>query len=679
MLNARFLLAWLLGALVLACGLPPARAASASPVVFVTGTPGVATEPPNLLLVSLPLVNAGTALALNVTLKSATLVNSTLLGPALPQALGNLPTDNGAMVHLQFDASALLPGVNYRLTVAGSYQVAGLTYGFTVNRNVVRPPVAPGSAPLRSGTTVSVAVDPGHYPVPSGGSTPPEQEGSNPIGIVVPPSSRVILPLNTTQSGDQPAGSASPSIGFPINTPFGKSGGSPVDPSGATASTANAAHVVLNTGNTYASVSIDGGASFTNLNPFCMFGFDTCDAAGNPTGAPLVDGDLCCDQVVQYVPAIDRFVWLMQTWPTGNVRNTNSATTTPGNNRLRLVIVSPDQVRNWALGQASNWLVLDLTSGLFNLGANGWMDYPDVVVGNNFLYVSVDRLGSGSGLVVARIALNQLTAAQNITVEFTDPANSLLAHGSHITENTTDAVFWAGHNGTGQLRVFNLPENSTTYAWRDVTINPYVNTVASYTSKTPTIANWLVGANPKPPNKGFALEEVIGSVRVPIIGGLCPPGQVCPPPADELWFAWGAGLNTAAGRAQPYVEVVHLDSGDYSVKQQMHIWNSGYAYAYPAFTRNPRNDVAVSLGVGGPDREAHTSVGFMGDFQVWALSTSDSSGSRYGDYGNVRPAGWGSNLFTAVGWGVVKGLFDPHWVIFGRPCDIDPASCPGPR
>lgn len=679
MLKTSLLIRWLLGCSI-ALGLAsPSLAATASPVVFVSGTPGVATDTPNLLLVALPLRNVGTAPALNVQVKSATLVNSTLLAPALPQNLGTLPTNDGAIVNLQFDAGALLPGVSYRLTVSGTYQVAGVTYGFSVNRNVAPPPASPGLAKLRTGNITSVIIDPGHYPVPAGGTTPPEQEGSNPIGIVVPASPRVILPLGTPASGDQAAGSASPSVGFPINTPFGKSGGSPVDPSGATASTANAAQVVLNTGNTYASVSIDGGATFTNLNPFCMFGFDTCDAAGNPIGAALVDGDLCCDQVIQYVPAIGSFVWLMQTWPTGNVRGTNGATTTPGNNRLRLVIVSPDQVRNWALGYASNWLVLDLTSGLFSLGTNGWMDYPDLAVGNNFLYVSVDRLGSGSGLIVARIALNQLTAAQNVTVEFTDPANSLLAHGSHITQNTGDSVFWAGHNGTGQLRVFNLPESGNTYAWRDVNINPYVNTTASYTSKTPTIANWLGGANPVPPNKGFALEEVIGAVRVPVNAGLCPPGQTCTPPADELWFAWGAGLNTAAGRAQPYVEVVHLDSGDFSVKQQMHIWNSGYAFGYPAFTHNPRGDVAVSLGVGGPDREAHTSVGFMGDFQVWALSTSDSSGARYGDYGNVRPAGWGSNLFSAVGWGIVKGLFDPHFVIFGRPCDVDPTACPGPR
>ncbi len=666
----------------LAALVPPSAAlgATASPVQIVTGQPGVATDNPNVLQVALPLYSVGTATAQNITVTSATLLHSTLLTPNLPIPLGSAAPDGGVIVNAVFDRSALVPKASYRMTVSGTYQVGATTYGFSVNRNVVVPPASPGSAVLGIGTTTSVAIDPGHYPLPATLPQPEEQEGNNPIGVLVPASPpQRLFPVTSVASGEQPGpGSAAGGVLFGKNTPFGQNGGPPVDPSGATAQTGNAANIVLNTGNTYASISIDGGTTFTNVNPFCMFGFDTCDAAGNVTGSPLVDGDLCCDQVVQYIPSINRFVWLMQTWPTGNLRGTNPKTTTPGNNRLRLVVVTPENVRAWALGNASSWLVLDLTSGLFNLGTNGWMDYPDLSVGDNFLYVSVDRLGTGNGLVVSRIALNQLTQAQTVTVQFTDPANGGNAHGSHITQNTGNGLYWAGHNGTKKLTVFDLPESTSNYSWRDVNINTYQNSAASYVSNTPTGTNWLGGANPVPPAKGFALEEVIGAVRVPVSPGLCPLGQICPPPADELWFAWGAGSDPSNSRPQPYVEVVHIDSGDYSVKQPMHIWNSAFAFAYPAFARNASGEVGVSLGVGGGDREAHTSVGFMGDFQVWSLSNSDASINRYGDYSNVRRAGLAGNIFSAVGWGIVKGVFDPHFVFFGRPCNIDPSTCPPP-
>ena len=51
--------------------------------------------------------------------------------------------------------------------------------------------------------------------------------------------------------------------------------------------------------------------------------------------------------------------------------------------------------------------------------ANDWMDYPDLAVGNTFLYVSVDKMVNNAGLIVARIPLNQLTAAGTINIGYT--------------------------------------------------------------------------------------------------------------------------------------------------------------------------------------------------------------------------------------------------------------------
>src|SRR5439155_17156728 len=61
---------------------------------------------------------------------------------------------------------------------------------------------------------------------------------------------------------------------------------------------ANGGGVVFMTANQFAAYSTDGGATFTQLDPTTIF--------------PEDDGGFCCDQIVQYVPSIDRFIWLLQ-------------------------------------------------------------------------------------------------------------------------------------------------------------------------------------------------------------------------------------------------------------------------------------------------------------------------------------------------------------------------------
>src|SRR5260370_5501122 len=121
-------------------------------------------------------------------------------------------------------------------------------------------------------------------------------------------------------------------VAFGKNTPFGKTGGTPPDPSGA-----SSGNVVLATGNTYASLSTDVVVRFTLLDPTTIFpSAPNKDSAGN-----LLDKGLCCDQVVQYVPSIDRFIWLMQFCGAG-------ATCLHGSNRIRIPASSPQDMINSA-------------------------------------------------------------------------------------------------------------------------------------------------------------------------------------------------------------------------------------------------------------------------------------------------------------------------------------------
>ncbi|NQY07237.1 MAG: exo-alpha-sialidase, partial [Flavobacteriaceae bacterium] len=63
-------------------------------------------------------------------------------------------------------------------------------------------------------------------------------------------------------------------------------------------SVAENGQTVMTTGNTWMSLSLDGGQTFSSVNPTTIF--------------PNDYGGLCCDQVLQYVPEFDLFVWLLQ-------------------------------------------------------------------------------------------------------------------------------------------------------------------------------------------------------------------------------------------------------------------------------------------------------------------------------------------------------------------------------
>ena len=77
---------------------------------------------------------------------------------------------------------------------------------------------------------------------------------------------------------------------------FSNDTGRASEPSGATAS-----NVVFTTANWLAAVSIDFGSTFHTLDASTFSG----------PAVPATDAGFCCDQIVQYMPRIDRFAWLI--------------------------------------------------------------------------------------------------------------------------------------------------------------------------------------------------------------------------------------------------------------------------------------------------------------------------------------------------------------------------------
>jgi hypothetical protein len=611
---------------------------AASPANLVLGPPGVNLLDPVTLLSAVPIANTGTAPAGDVMLNDVTLPGGTLtIPPSLPFDVGAIPAGGSVVLNADF-TGAFVPLASYPLELKGTYTVGAATYCFDLSRTLVIPPAAPGSAPLRSVSIPSNVVSGAPFPPqpPEFGDEVNQQQWTVPTAPFElggpPPGSTSVLPTPISSALRAPLGLAPlvepPPIVFAANNGLGTTSVSgTAEPSGA-----SGGGVIFVSANSIAAYSTDGGDAFTSLDPTTIF---PNDAIG-----------FCCDQIVQYLPSIDRFVWLLQG---GGLAG------------YRLAVASPAQI---IASGGTAWTYWNLPATLF--GTCSGFDYPDLSVGNNFLYMSWDAGfgGCNGGFQVARTSFAGLQAAGTITIEFTDPANGPMAWGSHLMQDTGDEIFWAGHNNNKSMRIFSLQESSNTYFWRDVGISSWANN-SPLTSNTADSQNWinfLFNPTSQNPGGGFPANAVLGSTRV----------------GNQLWFAWSAGTNSSF--AQPHIEMVTLDrSDDFSKIQQVQIWNPDYAFAYPALATNVcTGEVGLSFEFGGGGNYENHVVGFWGDFVAYITTGSDVGSTRFGDYVSIRqapptPENPG-NLFTAFGYGLNRvpppeagTLSDVHYVLFGRP------------
>lgn len=447
------------------------------------------------------------------------------------------------------------------------------------------------------------------------------------LGLPTPTASR------GTASPLPPPGVGAPGVRYQANDAFGDVitfSGSPPDMNGATGG-----GVVFLTGNTWAAYSLDNGGTYTVLDPTTIFpSAPAVDALGT-----RLDGGLCCDQIVQYVAEIGRFVWLLQHWPSGPGL--------AGKNKIRIAAASPEAIRQ---SGGTAWTYWDLSSDFFGLG-NDWMDYPEMTVSDRHLAFSIDEVGTG--LLVGRIPLADIGAGGTALVEWTDTSLGGAAYGSRIMQNSGDTLFWAGHDDDSRLRVFSLQQDSSTYFWRTVDIGRWP--ASDRSSIAPNGNDWLAF--------GFPGTQVHTGVR-----RFAPNGP-------ELWFAWTAGRRLTGATSdtfpQPHVEIAVLNAG-FGLIARHQIWNSEHAYAYPAFATTSDQEVGMSLGWGGGTfHEGHV-VGFWGDFVVYTTCSSATSGTRWGDYVSARRASPNPRQIAATGYCFAQdasgnAFYDPTYTLFERP------------
>lgn len=610
-------------------------------VTFVGGSPGASLSG-TTLSVAIPLVNNGNSDATSVQVTSITSPGAVLTSPAsFPVSLGTIPGDGGsAAVLASFTSAAFAPNGTYLVTVKGTYLVSGTsapTLGFTINKFVTIPAASPGSTVLLT-ATISPQFNDGYpYPaflpnfteevntprwfVPMGSFNPNPAAAPGGTGVQAAPSGPAGGTVSTV--GDAP-------VNFILNNSLGlPSGGfngvtsTVAEPSGDTnGGTTGGGNVVFATANWDAAYATDGGSVFSRLDPTVVFPNDVVG--------------FCCDQIVQYVPSIDRFIWVLQ------------------GNGYRLASASPAQVASTG---GTAWTYWNLPPSVF--GGNGGFDYPQVSVGNTYLYISWDAgLGCTScdwGHQVVRIPLSQIKANASISIGYTDPMYGRDAWGAGLSQDTGGVEYWAGQDDTSHMRVFSMPESGNTYSWNEVNVYSWSNNNA--TSLTPDGVDWLTKL------RNFPGNAVIG-------GTVNNNGN-----GNRLWFAWTAGTDN--NFPQEHIEMVEINPSNFSLNQQVQIWNPNFAFAYPSLATNTcSQEIGFSLEDGGGGGYENNGVGFWGDFVAYTTTHSSLGVSRYGDYATVRqdPQLFGGQFagsyMDAFGYGVSAGpTTDVHYSVFGRAGD----------
>lgn len=365
-------------------------------------------------------------------------------------------------------------------------------------------------------------------------------------------------------------------------------------------SVAENGQTVMTTGNTWMSLSLDGGQTFNSVNPTTIF--------------PNDYGGLCCDQVLQYVPEFDIFVWLLQYRTSG------------GQNAIRIAAQNTQNVRN---SNGTSWTYWDFTNDA--LAPSGTLDYNDMSFGNQFLYWT-SSIGGGANRYVIRVPLQELAAGATVNYQFTGSTN---AYWSHVSQNGTNAVFWAGHSDNSTMKVYSMRDNDNFYSWRDVNINSWPNNTMSSIAADGN--DWLSDASWKTYVRAATMRE------------------------NNVIFAWNASNN--GNFPQAHVQIAEINTTSWNLINQMQIWNPDFAFAYPYFETNRKGQIGIITAFGGDSYNASSGVGVWGDFIIYYPRLSSRSYTNYGHYHTTRrsssnPEEWVSAGFTYE----TGGTITPYYV-----------------
>jgi hypothetical protein len=371
---------------------------------------------------------------------------------------------------------------------------------------------------------------------------------------------------------------------------------------------------ILLAGNWYATKSLDGGGSWQSLDPFTLF--------------PSAAGGFCCDQVIVFEPNHNLFFWLLQ-----YVRDDQ------GTNILRLAVK-----QGGTLGD-DNWYWWDFSPAGTNAEwSDEWFDYPDLELGDNFLYMTTNSFSGDSfrRSVVFRLPLESLAQPGTLNFQyFQSPLFSL-----RCVRGAGTTMYFACHNSLSQVRIFSWPEAAGGITFNDVNVTPW--NAGTYSAPGPDGADWLTRCDPR------------------ITGAWLANGNI--------GLAWS--VNSRGPRPFPHVRVVEISEAQMQVVADRDIWSDKFAYAYPNGAANEDGVVGITLFMGGGDfNPSHVVGSFDSGSNAWSLGVTQAGSNgpndgKWGDYLTCRRSvsdgrNWFASGYTLEGGGARTNI-EPRVVHFSQ-------------
>ena len=364
-------------------------------------------------------------------------------------------------------------------------------------------------------------------------------------------------------------------------------------------------------GNWYATKSVDGGTTWTAVAP---------DASFPPDG-----NGFCCDQVVAYDPANNLLFWLLQ-YKRDALEHKR--------NLLRLAVK-----RGGTLGD-NTWQTWDLRPETTNAAwAGTWFDYPDLELGDNFLYLTTNNFDGDAfqRSVVFRLPLQTLRDRGSLSYRyFASTENFSL----RCVRGARDTMYFASHNSTNRVRLFSWPESAPTPTVHEVDISVWNS--GPYSAPGPDGTNWL---------------------------------RRCTDRITGAWLANGSiGLAWTANSADkdrpfPYIRVIEIDAASMQVTADRDIWSNDYAFAYPNGAVNAAGKIGITLFRGGGGLNPGHVVGAFDeasgswDLAVTRDGTNGPADNKWGDYLTCRPHTPDGQTWLATGYTLQGG---------GAPENVEP-------
>ncbi|HEX8148977.1 MAG TPA: hypothetical protein VF591_17465 [Pyrinomonadaceae bacterium] len=379
-------------------------------------------------------------------------------------------------------------------------------------------------------------------------------------------------------------------------------------------------NVVFYTGNWYAAISTDAGRTFKFIAP----GADFKDPKNGST--------FCCDQIVHYIGKIDTFVWLLQYGPD------------TGDNVQRLAFAkTADAAKN-------KWRVFDITTASLKV-PGAFLDFPDLAVGANSLYLTTNIFGPGQqfGSAVVRIPFAGIESGKVTATPFVSKS----FQSFRVAQNCGTTAYFAAHQDTSTLAVFSWKEGQNAPVQKSVAVARWLGGNSGYISRTPDGRRWLDRCDPR--LSGATLAK------------------------DELWFAWTVDRNSNH-RPRPFIQIAKIKASDLTLLENINVFDNDNATAYGALSTNEDGEVGISYMVGGKTLAPSHVVGILTGARKDVIvskgdrgpSDPDTGRGEWGDYLAVRRVYPNQRLFAATGY-TMKGPGDgsdrdstPRFVVFGR-------------